>query len=55
MEFEVDFELGVDGRWIAEAIDLRGILVYGSTQEEAKLSALALAQQVVSEIALRTH
>jgi predicted RNase H-like HicB family nuclease len=55
MEFEVDFELEEDGRWIAEVERLPGVLAYGSTQEEAKLKAQVLARGVVLEKAQRTH
>ena len=55
MEFEVDFELEEDGRWIAEVVGFPGGLAYGSTREEAKLRAQALARQVVLEKAQRTH
>lgn len=49
MEFEVDFELEEDGRWIAAIERLPGVLAYGSTREEAKTKAEALAQEVVQE------
>jgi predicted RNase H-like HicB family nuclease len=48
-EFEMDFELEEDGRWIAEIPELPGVLAYGSTPEEAKLKAGALARQVILE------
>jgi predicted RNase H-like HicB family nuclease len=37
-------EKGEDGRWIAEVVDLPGVLAYGQTRQEAveKLKALAL-------------
>jgi predicted RNase H-like HicB family nuclease len=49
MEFEVDFELEDDGRWIAEAIDLPGVLAYGSTREEAERKVWILAREVIEE------
>jgi predicted RNase H-like HicB family nuclease len=49
MAFEVDFEQEIDGRWIAEVPELPGVLAYGSTQEDARAKAEALAQQVVQE------
>jgi predicted RNase H-like HicB family nuclease len=49
MEFEVDFDQEEDGRWIAAIDSLPGVLAYGSTREEAKLKAEALAQEVVQE------
>jgi len=38
-----------DGRWIAEAVDLPGVLAYGSTKEEARGNAEGLARQVMEE------
>lgn len=38
-----------DGRWIAEAVDLPGVLAYGGTQQAAKLAALALALRVLAD------
>jgi predicted RNase H-like HicB family nuclease len=55
MEFEVDFELEEDGRWIAAVERLPGVLAYGSTREVAQAKAQALARQVVLERALRTN
>jgi predicted RNase H-like HicB family nuclease len=40
-QFEVDRE--DDGRWIAEIREIPGALAYGSTPEEAKAKAYALA------------
>ena len=48
-EFEVEFELEEDGRWIAEIKSLPGVLSYGSTREEARAKAEALARQAVQE------
>ena len=40
----IELELEEDGRWIAEVVDLPGVMTYGKTREEAlsKLKALAL-------------
>jgi len=38
-----------DGRWIAEVIDLPGVLAYGQTEEEAKARVQALALRVVAD------
>jgi predicted RNase H-like HicB family nuclease len=35
MKLHVEFDRETDGRWIAEAIDLPGVMAYGATQEEA--------------------
>jgi predicted RNase H-like HicB family nuclease len=47
--FEVENELEEDGRWIAAIESLPGVPAYGSTAEEARSKALALAQEVVQE------
>jgi predicted RNase H-like HicB family nuclease len=52
MEFEVDFELEEDGRWIAEVVCLPGVLAYGLTCEEAQAKAKALTYEVVQEQAM---
>ena len=38
-----------DGRWIAEVLDLPGVLAYGATPEEAKAKVQALALRVVAD------
>src|SRR6266850_4603954 len=45
MKFRLEIEQEEDGRWIAEVVDLPGVLAYGNTCEEAqtKVQALALA------------
>jgi predicted RNase H-like HicB family nuclease len=52
IEFEVDFEIEEDGRWIAAVERVPGVLAYGSTREEVQAKAEALAQEVVQEQAL---
>jgi len=49
MTFTVDYEQEEDGRWIAEVLELPGVMVYGATREEALAKAQALALRVVSE------
>ena len=36
MYFEIEFDREDDGRWIAEAVELPGVLAYGLTQAEAR-------------------
>ena len=43
MTFLVELEQEEDGRWIAEVVDLPGVLAYGETPEEAKAKVQALA------------
>lgn len=45
LTFEVEQE--VDGRWIAEAPTLPGVMAYGRSREEAVRRARALAELVL--------
>jgi predicted RNase H-like HicB family nuclease len=47
LQFEVDRE--TDGRWIAEIPEIPGALAYGTTVEEAKARAYALALYAVAD------
>jgi predicted RNase H-like HicB family nuclease len=49
MKFTVEIEQEEDGRWIAEVIDLPGVLAYGNTPEQAKAKVQALALRVVAD------
>jgi len=49
MKFRVEIEQEEDGRWIAEVVDLPGVLAYGTTSEEAKAKVQALALRVVAD------
>lgn len=49
MTFTVDYEQEEDGRWIAEVLELPGVMVYGATREEALAKAQALALRVLAE------
>jgi predicted RNase H-like HicB family nuclease len=49
MRLTVELDREEDGRWIAEVVDLPGVLVYGSTRDEALASAQALALRVLAD------
>jgi predicted RNase H-like HicB family nuclease len=49
MRLGIALDREADGRWIAEVVDLPGVLVYGSTREEALAGAQALALRVVAD------
>lgn len=49
MIFKVEIEQEDDGRWIAEVLELSGVLAYGTTREEARAKVQALALRVVAE------
>ena len=45
--YKIETEREDDGRWIAEVLDLPGVLVYGTTEKEAITAAQALALRVL--------
>ena len=49
MNFIVETEQENDGRWIAEVLELPGVLAYGRTPEQARANVQALALRVVAE------
>ena len=49
MNYTLECELEDDGRWLAEVLELPGVLAYGSTQNEAMANAEALALRVIAE------
>ncbi len=49
MEYTIETEQETDGRWIADVIDLPGVMVYGTTRDEAIAKAQALALRVEAE------
>ena len=48
MTFSIEIEQDEDGRWIAEVIEVPGVLAYGATPEEAKAKVQALALRVIT-------
>lgn len=49
MQLTVETEQEDDTRWIAEIVELAGVLAYGSTRGEAVARAQALALRVIAE------
>src|SRR5438067_13250830 len=49
MQFTVETEQEDHGRWIGEIIELRGVLAYGKTREEAIARVQALALRVLAD------
>lgn len=47
--FKVELEREDDGRWLAEVVELAGVLAYGETQEAALSRVQALALRVIAE------
>jgi predicted RNase H-like HicB family nuclease len=48
-DFTVDVERETDGRWIGEVTELPGVLVYGTSRDEAVAKAKALAFRVLAD------
>ncbi|HSN77708.1 MAG TPA: type II toxin-antitoxin system HicB family antitoxin [Anaerolineae bacterium] len=49
MKFNIEYEQEEDGRWLAEVLDLPGVLAYGRTIEEATSRVQALALRVLAD------
>ena len=49
MTFTVEYEQEVDGRWLAEVLELPGVLAYGQTSDEAIAKAQALALRLLAD------
>ena len=47
--FTIETEQESDGRWIAEVMEIPGVMVYGSTTNEAVAQAQALALTVLAQ------
>lgn len=49
MNLNIEIEQEEDGRWIAEVPELPGVLVYGSTREEAIARVKALSLRILAD------
>ncbi len=49
MKYTVEYEQEEDGRWLAEVVELPGVLSYGQTVDEAIAKAQALALRVLAD------
>jgi predicted RNase H-like HicB family nuclease len=49
MNFTLECEQEVDGRWIAEVPELPGVLAYGSSSADAMAKAEVLALRVIAD------
>jgi predicted RNase H-like HicB family nuclease len=45
----VEIEREEDGRWLAEVMELPGVMSYGGSREEAAARAKALALRVIAD------
>jgi len=49
MTFRVEVEREADGRWLAEILEVQGVLAYGASAAEAVARVQALALRVVAD------
>jgi predicted RNase H-like HicB family nuclease len=47
--FKIETEQETDGRWIAEVMDLPGVLAYGASRDEAVQNVEVLALRVLAD------
>jgi hypothetical protein len=47
MTFSIELEREDDGRWIAEALEIPGVMCYGTAREEAIGNTERLANEVI--------
>ena len=49
MTFKIELEQEDDGRWLAEVLELPGVMTYGDTPDEARSKVQALALRFVAD------
>jgi predicted RNase H-like HicB family nuclease len=49
VKLTIDIDREEDGRWIAEALELPGVMCYGQTRSEAISNAERLAIEVIAD------
>jgi predicted RNase H-like HicB family nuclease len=49
MKLTIESEKEEDGRWLAEVLELPGVMVYGQTKQEALAKVQALALRALAE------
>ena len=49
VRFTIELEQEDDGRWIADLIELPGVMAYGASKEEALIKVQALAYRVLAD------
>jgi predicted RNase H-like HicB family nuclease len=49
MNLSIELDREDDGRWIAEALELPGVMTYGRTREEAISNTERLAIEVIAD------
>ena len=49
MNLRIDLEQEEDGRWVAEVVDLSGVMAYGKDRKQALALVQALALRVLAD------
>jgi predicted RNase H-like HicB family nuclease len=49
VRYRVEIEQETDGRWLADVVDLAGVMAYGDTRDHAIANAEALALRVIAD------
>ena len=49
MNLRIEIDQEEDGRWIAEVVELPGVMAYGGTPDAARANVQALALRVVAD------
>jgi predicted RNase H-like HicB family nuclease len=49
MDFDIECEQEEDDRWVAEVVEIPGVMAYGDTAQKAMVKAEALALRVIAE------
>jgi predicted RNase H-like HicB family nuclease len=49
MKIRIELDREDDGRWIAEALELPGVMTYGATREEAINNTERLAIEMIAD------
>ena len=49
VDYSLELEQEVDGRWIAEVLELPGVLAYGFTPDDAIAKVKSLAERVLAD------
>ena len=49
MNLSIELDHEDDGRWIAEALELPGVMAYGDTRDEAISNTERLANEVIAD------
>jgi len=49
MNYRIEFDREEDGRWIAEIVELPGVMAYGESKEDAESKVQAIALRTIAD------